>query len=160
MSKPVAGVEIGLVNGVLTVNPTKAEMESSSLQLTVAGTKDGILMIEGAADFLPEELMVEALKLGGNSDLLASDFSFSFLRILKFFLVERVLIRVSSFIEIFPFDSSNSFCVLFLRNQSVCCYILQRYPSYFSLSLSMILFIPSTKLHLILPNFQLNSTQI
>ena len=91
MSKPVAGVEIGLVNGVLTVNPTKAEMESSSLQLTVAGTKDGILMIEGAADFLPEELMVEALKLGGNSDLLASDFSFSFLRILKFFLVERYL---------------------------------------------------------------------
>ena len=64
MSKPVAGVEIGLVNGVLTVNPTKAEMAESSLQLTVAGTKDGILMIEGAANFLPEEIMVEALKLG------------------------------------------------------------------------------------------------
>jgi polyribonucleotide nucleotidyltransferase len=64
MSKPVAGVEIGLVEGVLTVNPTKAEMAKSSLQLTVAGTKDGILMIEGAADFLPEEMMVEALKLG------------------------------------------------------------------------------------------------
>ena len=70
MSKPVAGVEIGLVDGVLTVNPTKAEMGNSSLQLTVAGTKDGILMIEGAADFLPEELMVEALKLGANSDCL------------------------------------------------------------------------------------------
>lgn len=89
MSKPVAGVEIGLVNGVLTVNPTKAEMESSSLQLTVAGTKDGILMIEGAADFLSEELMVEALKLGANSDLLKSDFSFSFLGIFNFFLVGR-----------------------------------------------------------------------
>jgi 3' exoribonuclease family, domain 2 len=38
MSKPVAGVEIGLVEGVLTVNPTKAEMAKSSLQLTVAGT--------------------------------------------------------------------------------------------------------------------------
>jgi polyribonucleotide nucleotidyltransferase len=37
MSKPVAGVEIGLVEGVLTVNPTKAEMAKSSLQLTVAG---------------------------------------------------------------------------------------------------------------------------
>ena len=64
MAKPVAGVEIGLVDGVLTVNPTKAEMANSTLQLTVAGTKEGILMIEGAANFLPEEVMVEALKLG------------------------------------------------------------------------------------------------
>jgi ribonuclease PH len=63
-SKPVAGVEIGLVDGVLTVNPTKAEMAKSTLQLTVAGTKDGILMIEGAADFLPEATMVDALRLG------------------------------------------------------------------------------------------------
>ena len=53
MAKPVAGVEIGLVDGILTVNPTKAEMSLSTLQLTVAGTKDGILMIEGAANFLP-----------------------------------------------------------------------------------------------------------
>ena len=60
MAKPVAGVEIGLVDGILTVNPTKAEMSLSTLQLTVAGTKDGILMIEGAANFLPEEVMVEA----------------------------------------------------------------------------------------------------
>ena len=64
MAKPVAGVEIGLVDGVLTVNPTKAEMALSTLQLTVAGTKDGILMIEGAANFLPEEIMVDALKIG------------------------------------------------------------------------------------------------
>lgn len=39
MFKPVAGVEIGLVNNILTVNPTKAEMANSTLQLTVAGTK-------------------------------------------------------------------------------------------------------------------------
>lgn len=64
MSKPVAGVELGLVEGVLTVNPTKQQMANSTLQLTVAGTKDGILMIEGAADFLSEETMMEALKLG------------------------------------------------------------------------------------------------
>jgi len=64
MAKPVAGVEVGLVDGVLTVNPTKQQMANSSLQLTVAGTKEGILMIEGAADFLPESTMMEALKLG------------------------------------------------------------------------------------------------
>ena len=59
-----AGVEVGLVNGTLVVNPTKEEMANSTLQLTVAGTKDGILMIEGAADFLPEEIMVDAIKIG------------------------------------------------------------------------------------------------
>eukprot|EP00596_Hydrurales_sp_CCMP1899_P003549 CAMPEP_0119046454 /NCGR_PEP_ID=MMETSP1177-20130426/46662_1 /TAXON_ID=2985 /ORGANISM="Ochromonas sp, Strain CCMP1899" /LENGTH=812 /DNA_ID=CAMNT_0007019621 /DNA_START=307 /DNA_END=2745 /DNA_ORIENTATION=+ len=64
MTKPIAGVEVGLVDGVLTVNPTKAQMANSTLQLIIAGTKEGILMIEGAADFLPEEIMIEALKLG------------------------------------------------------------------------------------------------
>ena len=64
MAKPVAGVEVGIVDGALVVNPTKSQMANSSLQLTVAGTKEGILMIEGAADFLPEATMIEALKLG------------------------------------------------------------------------------------------------
>ena len=64
MLKPVAGVEVGLINGSFIINPTKKEMSESTLQLTVAGTKDGILMIEGAADFLSEEQMVEALRLG------------------------------------------------------------------------------------------------
>lgn len=62
--KPIAGVEVGLINGKLKINPTKAEMKNSTLHLTIAGTKDGILMIEGAADFLPEEVMVNALSLG------------------------------------------------------------------------------------------------
>jgi hypothetical protein len=39
-------------------------MDKSPLQLTVAGTKDGILMIEGLSDFLSEEIMVSALTLG------------------------------------------------------------------------------------------------
>ncbi len=64
MTKPVAGVEVGLVDGVLTVNPSKQEMARSPLQLTLAGTKEGILMIEGASDFLSEEIMVDALRLG------------------------------------------------------------------------------------------------
>ena len=64
MVKPIAGVEVGIVNGELVVNPTKKEMEASPLQLTLAGTKEGILMIEGASNFLTEEVMVDALKLG------------------------------------------------------------------------------------------------
>jgi len=63
-AKPIAGVEVGLVDGQLKVNPTKSEMENSTLHLTIAGTKDGILMIEGAADFLSEAVMVQALTLG------------------------------------------------------------------------------------------------
>lgn len=39
-------------------------MEASKLNLMVAGTEEGILMIEGAADFLPEETIIEALRLG------------------------------------------------------------------------------------------------
>jgi len=67
MINPIAGVEVGLVDGELKVNPTKEEMTNSTLSLTMAGTKDGILMIEGAADFLPEELMVQALSIGHNA---------------------------------------------------------------------------------------------
>lgn len=58
MANPIAGVEVGLVNGTLVVNPSKADMEASSLKLTLAGTKSGILMIEGFADFISEEMMV------------------------------------------------------------------------------------------------------
>lgn len=66
MARPVAGVEVGLRKdtGTLIVNPTMEEMEASPLRLTVAGTKDAILMIEGAADFLPEDKMMEAVRFG------------------------------------------------------------------------------------------------
>mmetsp|Transcript_6526 Transcript_6526/g.9483 ORF Transcript_6526/g.9483 Transcript_6526/m.9483 type:complete len:905 (+) Transcript_6526:142-2856(+) len=64
MMKPVAAVSVGYVDGHLVVNPTKEQMDRSRLNLTVAGTKDAVLMIEGAADFLPESLMVEAVTMG------------------------------------------------------------------------------------------------
>jgi len=64
MTKPIAGVEVGLVDGELVINPLKSQMANSTLHLTIAGTKDGILMIEGAANFLPDEMMIKALKFG------------------------------------------------------------------------------------------------
>jgi polyribonucleotide nucleotidyltransferase len=48
----------------LVLNPTVEQMERSRLNLTIAGTKDAVLMIEGAADFLPEALMIEAVSFG------------------------------------------------------------------------------------------------
>ena len=62
--RPIAGVEVGLINGTFIVNPTRNQRANSTLQLTLAGTKNGILMIEGAADFLSEEQLIEALKMG------------------------------------------------------------------------------------------------
>jgi polyribonucleotide nucleotidyltransferase len=64
LAKPVAAAVVGFIDGHLVINPTNDQMERSSLHLTIAGTKDAVLMIEGAADFLPESIMVEALKLG------------------------------------------------------------------------------------------------
>ena len=64
MVKPIAGVEVGIVDGEIIINPTKEEMGNSTLQMTLAGTKEGILMIEGVADFLPEETMIAAIQKG------------------------------------------------------------------------------------------------
>ncbi len=64
---PVGAVRIGFVNGNLVVNPTIKEMEESSLDLRVAGTKDAILMVEAGANEVTEVLMVEALQLAHES---------------------------------------------------------------------------------------------
>jgi polyribonucleotide nucleotidyltransferase len=62
--KPVAAVQVGFIDGHFLVNPTVSQQERSQLQLTVAGTKDAVLMVEGAANFLPEQTMVEAVAFG------------------------------------------------------------------------------------------------
>ncbi len=62
--KPVAGVRVGLIDGKFIVNPTLQEMETSTLDLVLAGTEDAILMIEGYCDFLTEEQVLEAITEG------------------------------------------------------------------------------------------------
>jgi polyribonucleotide nucleotidyltransferase len=59
---PIAGVRICQVDGHLVVNPTYQEIEQSTLEIVVAGTKDGITMVEGGAKEVGEDLMVEALE--------------------------------------------------------------------------------------------------
>ena len=58
---PVAGVRVCQVEGELIVNPTYEQIEKSTLEIIVAGTKDGITMVEGGAKEVSEELMIEAL---------------------------------------------------------------------------------------------------
>ena len=62
--KPVAAVNVGYINGQYIMNPTLEQMDHSQLHLTVAGTTEGVLMIEGAADFLPEAVMIGAVSFG------------------------------------------------------------------------------------------------
>ena len=67
LSKPVAAAMVGYIDDQFVLNPTNKQMEKSKLNLTVAGTKDAVLMIEGAADFLTEEQMIEAVTFGHNA---------------------------------------------------------------------------------------------
>ncbi|MFA9468217.1 polyribonucleotide nucleotidyltransferase [Streptococcus sp. E24BD] len=61
---PIAGVQVGYVDGRFIINPTKEEQEKSLLDLTVAGTKEAINMVESGAKELSEDIMLEALLLG------------------------------------------------------------------------------------------------
>ena len=64
---PVGAVRVGRVNGEFVINPTFAEIETSDLDLRLAGTRDAILMVECGADEIPEDVMVAALELGHRS---------------------------------------------------------------------------------------------
>lgn len=61
---PIAGVRVGCVDGDFVINPTAAQREVSTLNLTVAGSADAILMVEAGASELPEETMLEAILFG------------------------------------------------------------------------------------------------
>jgi Polyribonucleotide nucleotidyltransferase (polynucleotide phosphorylase) len=63
---PIAGVRVGLVDGKLIINPTYQEMRVSSLNLTVAGSEEAIVMVEASAKEVSEEIIIEALLFGHN----------------------------------------------------------------------------------------------
>ncbi|NTW95694.1 MAG: polyribonucleotide nucleotidyltransferase [Erysipelotrichaceae bacterium] len=61
---PIAGVIVGYIDETYVINPTLAELEKSSINLIVAGTKDAINMVESAAKEVSEEIMLEAMMFG------------------------------------------------------------------------------------------------
>ncbi len=61
---PIAGVNVGRVNGEFVINPTVEQAKESDIDLTVAGTKDAINMVEAGADEVPEDVMLEAIMFG------------------------------------------------------------------------------------------------
>jgi polyribonucleotide nucleotidyltransferase len=58
---PIGAVRIGYMDGQFVVNPPISKLKDSSLNLTVAGTEDAIVMVEAGANEISEEMMVEAL---------------------------------------------------------------------------------------------------
>ncbi len=61
---PIAAVKVGRVNGEFVINPTLKESELSDIDLTVAGTKDAINMVEAGSKEVSEDDMLEALMFG------------------------------------------------------------------------------------------------
>lgn len=61
---PIAGVRIGRVDGQYVVNPTREQLAASSMNITVAGTEEAIMMVEGGANEAPEEEVLDAILFG------------------------------------------------------------------------------------------------
>ncbi len=61
---PIAGVKVGYIDGEYVINPTPEELERSELDLTVAGTKYAINMVEAGAKQVSEDVMLKALMFG------------------------------------------------------------------------------------------------
>jgi polyribonucleotide nucleotidyltransferase len=61
---PIAEVRVGRIDGQFVINPTYSELEKSDMDVTVAGTADSIAMVEGEANEISEQDMLNALKFG------------------------------------------------------------------------------------------------
>ncbi|GAA6620568.1 polyribonucleotide nucleotidyltransferase [Scytonema sp. NUACC26] len=61
---PMAAVRVGLVGDDFIINPTYAEIEAGDLDLIVAGSPDGVIMVEAGANQLPERDIIEAIEFG------------------------------------------------------------------------------------------------
>src|SRR5438128_2079785 len=61
---PIGAARVGYIDGEYILNPTKTELETSKLNLVVAGTEQGVLMVESEAGELPEDVMLGAVVFG------------------------------------------------------------------------------------------------
>ena len=61
---PIAGVRVGRIDGQFVINPTVEQREVSDLNLTIAGSRDAVMMVEAGANELPEEVILEAILFG------------------------------------------------------------------------------------------------
>ncbi|GCF09241.1 polyribonucleotide nucleotidyltransferase [Dictyobacter arantiisoli] len=64
---PVGAVRVGYIDDQFVINPLESQMAQSKLDLAIAGTSDAVMMVEAGAKELPEELMLEAVRIGQES---------------------------------------------------------------------------------------------
>ncbi len=60
---PIAAVRVGYIDGNFVVNPTNSQLENSTLNLVVAGSRDGIVMVEAGASQVSEDFLVDAFQV-------------------------------------------------------------------------------------------------
>lgn len=61
---PIAGVRVGRIHDQFVINPTESQRAESTLNLTVAGSKDAVMMVEAGANELPEDVVLDAILFG------------------------------------------------------------------------------------------------
>jgi polyribonucleotide nucleotidyltransferase len=77
---PIGAVRVGMLDDQLVVNPPVSRMEDSKLDLVVAGTREAIIMVEAGAKEIPEETIVEALRIAHREIVRLCDFQDAFAR--------------------------------------------------------------------------------
>jgi len=61
---PIAGVRVGMVDGEYILNPTKDDLEKSAMDIVVAASREAVVMVEGGADSLSEDEVLDAIYFG------------------------------------------------------------------------------------------------
>ncbi|MGB5882754.1 MAG: polyribonucleotide nucleotidyltransferase [Desulfobulbales bacterium] len=61
---PIAGVRVGYIDGQYIIHPTNDQLQVSGMEIVVAGTRDAVVMVEGGADSLSEEVVMEGIFYG------------------------------------------------------------------------------------------------
>jgi polyribonucleotide nucleotidyltransferase len=64
---PIAGTRVGRVNGEFVINPSAEVLKDSDLEIIVAGSEEAVVMVEGGANVLPEEVVLDAIMFGHRS---------------------------------------------------------------------------------------------
>jgi len=80
---PIAGVRVGRINGEYIINPTLTQMEESDLEIIIAGTEESIVMVEGEAKEISEEVLTGALEFGHKAIIELIQFQKEFIEEIK-----------------------------------------------------------------------------
>jgi len=64
---PIAGVRVGRIDGNFVINPSRSELPDSELEIIIAGSRDAVVMVEGSAKCVAEQVVLDAINFGHQS---------------------------------------------------------------------------------------------